>query len=575
MQGRADRRGGPHARRLTIRLAGISLALAAALVVAPAPAQPAPAADPAPASSAAPAAGFPGDGEDDIDVAPDSPRASIRRYLDQCRAGDYVEAATYLDAPQRARAPELARQLKAVLDRHLWIESETLSPLPLGDAKDGLPTGVEELGKIAGPTGPEPVHLVRRTRGGSVRWVFSRATVERVPAWYGRLKERWLRDHLPEALFRPGPRELLWWQWLALPVLLVAAWIAGRALGYVGRRAAHRVIQRTATRLDDAILERSRGPLAFAGTLFAAYVMLPWLGLYAPAEAFLDSLLRAGALLSFFWLMLRSIEATAGHLLRNAEAREEAEDAASGLTGAPPATPAVRSLVPLLSRVAQVAVVIMGIIAALSELGYPVASLIAGLGIGGVALALAAQKTVENLFGSLSIGIDRPFRVGDFIRVDQLVGTVEAIGLRSTRIRTLDRTLVTIPNGKLADMRLETFAARDRIRLACVIGVVYETTAAQLRAILEGIEGALRGHPKIWPETVVVRFSAFGTSSLDIEVMAWFETTDFDEFRAIRQELLLSFMEIVEGAGSSFAYPTQTLHLAPPPDRGNAPAAGP
>jgi MscS family membrane protein len=146
---------------------------------------------------------------------------------------------------------------------------------------------------------------------------------------------------------------------------------------------------------------------------------------------------------------------------------------------------------------------------------------------------------------------------------------VEAIGLRSTQIRTLDRTLVTFPNGRLADMRLETFAARDRMRLACIIGLVYETSPAQMRAVLAGLEEALRSHPRIWPDAVVVRFKEFGASSLDVEVMAWFQTPEWSEFQLVRQEVLLRFMEVVESAGTTFAFPTRTLHLA-----GGWPGAG-
>jgi MscS family membrane protein len=138
---------------------------------------------------------------------------------------------------------------------------------------------------------------------------------------------------------------------------------------------------------------------------------------------------------------------------------------------------------------------------------------------------------------------------------------VEAIGLRSTRIRTLDRTLITIPNGRLADMRLESLTARDRMRLACTVGLVYGTTAAQMRRVLAGLESALREHPKIWPDAVVVRFKEFAASSLDIEVMAWFQTPDWSEFQLIRQEVLLRFMEVVEAAGTSFAFPTRTVRL--------------
>jgi len=147
--------------------------------------------------------------------------------------------------------------------------------------------------------------------------------------------------------------------------------------------------------------------------------------------------------------------------------------------------------------------VIAGIVA-LAQLGVSVASLVAGLGIGGLAVALGAQKTLENLFGTLSIGVDQPMREGDFVKLYDFLGTVEQIGLRSTRIRTLDRTIVTIPNGELANQRIESYTARDRLRLATTIGVVYQTTSQQMRAILGELEAILRRHPKIWPDGLAV-----------------------------------------------------------------------
>lgn len=543
-----------HAR--SARAGAAALALGAALGITPvaaqqAPAPPPPAAAPAPAPAPSPP------------EAPDSPRAAVRDFLRLARDGRYEEAARYLDLPPRADGPLLARRLRAVLDRHLWIEPNDLSPLSLGDPRDGA--AFDEIGMIPGPSKREPVRLVRRGEGESARWLFSRSTVERVDAWYSRLEDRWLRDTLPEALLRPGPRELLWWQWLALPLLGLAGWLLGRFTSFVGRLALRPVVARTETHLDDDLLDRMRGPVTFAVALGVMSLLIPWLRLYEPAELFLDRVLSACFFAAIFWAALRVIDASADYLLQIAQARDNG---------------AGRSLAPLAGRIAKVMVVIIGIIAVLSELGYPVASLIAGLGIGGVALALAAQKTVENLFGSISIGLDRPFRVGDFVKIeDAVIGHVEAIGLRSTRVRTLDRTVVTLPNGKLADMRVESYTARDRFRLHCLIGVVYGTSAAQIREILAGLERVLREHPRIWAESMTVRFKALGTSSLDIQVMAWFEAKDWDEFVAIRQEVLLQFMEVVEAAGSSFAFPTQTVHVvderaaARPVSPGPAPSA--
>jgi MscS family membrane protein len=481
-------------------------------------------------------------------IAPDSPRAAVAAYLDLCRAGRYDAAGRYLDVQAAAgRNAVLARRLKAVLDRHAWLDLGLISPRSEGDPDDALPPHVEEIARIPGPGGGlEPVRLVRRAGPIDARWMFARRTVDRVDVWYQGLADRWLLETLPEPLLRPGPGNLFWWQWLVLPALLLVAWGIALPLGRMTRAVLVRLGARTATSLDDAVAARLAGPLTLAWTVVAASLLLPWLGLLAPAEAAVHEFLRTALFLAFFWSLLRVIDVLAAVLSRSSWAREHA---------------AARTLVPLGGRALKVAVVAMAVVAVISELGYPVASLVAGLGIGGLALALAAQKTVEHLFGSFSIGVDQPFREGDFVRIEDFVGTVEQIGLRSTRFRTLDRTLITIPNGRLADMRIESFTARDRMRLACTIGLVYGTTAAQMRQVLEGLEAVLRRHPKNWPEAVVVRFKEFGASSLDIEVMAWFTTSQWSEFQLIRQEILLQFMEVVEKAGSSFAFPTRTVHL--------------
>lgn len=482
------------------------------------------------------------------ELAPDSPRSAVAEFLGLTRAGSYEEAARFLDLPAslEGRGPELARKLKLVLDRRLWIDLEKVSPLPKGDLADGLPPEVEEIGTISGSTGkPEPVRLLHGKRSNGPVWAFSRSTVARVPAWYGTLENRGLLDHVPDSLLRPGPKDLLLWQWLALLALLLPAWWGGKAFGWATRKVLLRLASRTSTRWDDALLLRMRGPFTLAWTLVLLRAGLPFLGLYAPAEAFAVQVLKSGAIVAFFWATLRSIT-VAGDVL------SDAPWAASN-AGA-------RSFLHFSVTFGRVFVVGMGLLAAVSALGVPVNNVLAGLGIGGIAIAFAAQKTVENFFGAISIGVDQPLRVGDFVRVGEVLGTVEDIGLRSTRLRTLDRTIVTIPNGKLADMQVETFAVRDRIRMALSVGLEYGTTVAQMRAVLAQVEELLRAHPKVWPD-VIVRFVGYGNSSLNVDVWAWFQTTDFAEFRDIRQEVLLGIMEIVERNGCSFAFPTRTVHL--------------
>ena len=219
-------------------------------------------------------------------------------------------------------------------------------------------------------------------------------------------------------------------------------------------------------------------------------------------------------------------------------------------------------------------IAVTGIVAVLATLGYPVAALLGGLGLGGLAFALAAQKTLENLFGAVSIGADHLFREGDTVTIDGVTGTVEAIGLRSTRIRTPERTLVSMPNGKIADARIESFAPRDRIRLACLLQLVYDTTAAQMRTVIAGVDQVLRSEPRVAPDTIAVFFLQLGASSPDVQVIASFQTTDMSEFQRIRQDVLLRFMDVVERAGTQFAFPTQTVHIASLPS-GDADALRP
>ena len=254
----------------------------------------------------------------------------------------------------------------------------------------------------------------------------------------------------------------------------------------------------------------------------------------------------SGLVFALFWALWRTIAVFAALTLTRPWARTN---------------PATLSLLTVGSNILRGAVVALGVLAMVAALGYPVGTVLAGLGIGGLALAFGAQKTVENVFGSMALAVDQPLRVGDFVKVEDFVGTVEDIGLRSTRFRTLDRTVVSIPNGKLADQRLESFQLRDRMRLATTVGLTYATTRQQMQAVLAGFERVLRSHPRIWADEVIVKFKAFGASSLDIEVMAWFQVPTWEEFQECRQDVLLEFMRVVEEAGSSFAFPTRTIHL--------------
>lgn len=480
-----------------------------------------------------------------VSPSTDTPREAVLHFLDRARAHDYDAAAEILRAPGRTvpHATDSARQLQAVLDRFVVIEPASLSDRPEGQLDDGLPPHVEEIARIPTPDGPEPVRLVRLSSG---RWVFSRETLARVPRWYALLGHRWLRERLPDVLLRTGPLDLAWWQWVALPVLVVVSVILGRLLGLLLHWVLRSLARRTSTQLDDRLIERLGTPRNLALVSLLALWLLPSLELSARAEAVITKSTSVLLFLAVGWALLRLADVAAEFARTSRFVLQH---------------PVTLGFFPLGTGLVKLTLSLLVLAALLQYLGLPVASVVASLGIGGLAVALAAKPTLENLLGSVTLGMDQPFRPGDLIKVDDILGTVEHIGVRSTRIRTLDRTLVTLPNGKLADMKIETYSARDRMRLHCILGVEYSTTAEQIRAVLQGLESTLRAHPRIWPDDILVFFKEFAASSLNIEVMAWFQTSNWNEFLRIRQEVYLQFMQVVERAGAKFAFPTQTVHL--------------
>jgi MscS family membrane protein len=218
----------------------------------------------------------------------------------------------------------------------------------------------------------------------------------------------------------------------------------------------------------------------------------------------------------------------------------------------------------------------LGIVAAIvivliisKQLGAPLYGMVAGLGVGGLALALAAQPTIENFIGSLNLFADKPIRVGDFCRYGedptmqwQRIGHIESIGIRSTQIRGLDHTLTTIPNADFCKMQIINYSMRSRMFLLTVLGLRYETTDDQLRSVLASLRDMLTDHPQVLDEKPRVRFSGFGDFSLNVEIRVEIDTSDIDEYRAIREDIFLRVKKVVRDAGTSFAFPSRTVYNA-------------
>jgi len=331
------------------------------------------------------------------------------------------------------------------------------------------------------------------------------------------------------------------WQWLALSLLLVAA----AALVVLVRRWSRRHPP------DDSVrshLRRMAVPVAILvlGFLLRIFV-IGQIGLVGTMVAVVHLALRGIMVLAGAWLTMLLGGAIAQIIVNSPRVNPQSVDASL-----------VRIAVRLVSLVVAVLIVVEGA----RMLGLPVMGLIAGLGVGGLAVALAAQSTMENFIGSITIYADRPVRVGDFCRFGDEVGTVEQIGLRSTRIRTLGRSVVTIPNAEFSRLKLDNFSLRDNNLFRTAVSLRYETTPQQLRDVLAGVRKLLLDHPRVLEDPARVRLVEFGSHSFQLEVFAYVDSSDWNEFLGIREDLLLQIADAVEAAGTRLAVPAQTAYLA-------------
>lgn len=375
----------------------------------------------------------------------------------------------------------------------------------------------------------------------------------RIPALYDEFGFGPLEAWLPAWMLESNLFAIAVWQWLGLMTLVVLAflisWLAANAVLALGRP----LVDRSQTDFDDRLLAAVLGPLRLLiGVLVFHLGTLP-LGLAAPARRVITGMATALAFMAITWLVFRVIDIF-GNVVE-----KRFEDRGVGTAN---------RFVPLGRKTLKAALGVLAFLVAIDSFTpFDVTALIAGLDVGGIAVALAAQKTLENVFGHLMIVADHPVEEGDFCRFGDQVETVEEVGLRSTKVRTLDRTVVTVPNAEFSSMKLENFAKRDRIRFHTILGLRYETTPDQLRHVLVEIRRLLLSHAMVHPDPARVRFVGFGAYSLDIEITSYVATSDWAEFLGVREDLLLQLMDIVASSGAGFAFPSQTTYL----DRDEAP----
>ncbi len=477
----------------------------------------------------------------------DTPSGTVIGFLQNAQSGNYKAAADYLQMSASRRAtlgPELAQKLKALMDRAFVGSLRRLSDRPEGNPESGGPDQ-QAIGSFSSGDVDVPVNLVRVAEGNQKIWLFSADTLTKVPDLYDNLRAHRVEKDLPQSLVSTLFLGMPLWQWLALlaavPVAIGIGWLIVRLLAIP-----RHLWLRYTKRLDLHSYSRLSLPLLVVFAAIAHRAMESYLGL--PLLPRLYYYRTIGVLITggFFWFLLR----TTGLVLRRLQAR--AINAGRVGTG---------TLMVLGERLIKALVVVIAFFAILGVLGFNLTTALAGLGIGGIAVALAAQKTLENLFGGISVLGDEVIRVGDFCRFGDSVGTVEDISLRSTRIRTLDRTQLSIPNGALAAMNIENFNRRDKILFSPTIGVRADTTPDQLRFLLAELRQMLYGHPKIENESARIRLAGISNGSLNLEIFSYVLTRDYTEFTAIREDILLRIIEIVKNSGSDFALPSQTIRF--------------
>ena len=479
-----------------------------------------------------------------------TPHGTVVGFLQAAQSGKYNDAAQYLQLSKTERAAkgeQLAEQLHELMDDAFVGRVGSISNRREGSPDAGIPENHERVGTFRVDDSETPVDLVRvyDARAGEI-WLFSSDIVAAVPELFDQLDSDRIESRLPGFLSSKRILHTPMWRLMAflllIPVSYGLAWGIVRLSGAASRAWLRRRHQPV---LKDVLTSLAAPATLILTVIFheiGAYFLGISLLLRVYYHRLAGFLLVAGAA----WLGFRLINRWAER------ARSKALAGSGDRSG---------SIVLLGQRILKALLVIVAGLIMLSIFGVNITAAIAGLGIGSLAVAFAAQKTLENLLGGINILGDQVIRVGETCRIGDKLGTVEDISLRSTRIRTQERTELSVPNGQLANMNLENISRSDKSLFRTKIELRRETSPDRLTALLKEMRALLADHPEVDPETARVRFVGFGESSLDIEVHCFILTTQLTEFLAIREDLLLRIMKLVAAAGVEFAIPSRSLYM--------------
>jgi MscS family membrane protein len=473
-----------------------------------------------------------------------TPQGAVLGFIKSVDKEDYERAVEYLDTKQPPkRAQQLAEELKAILDWGFSGNAPKLSNKAEGELEDGLKSNRERIGVIKTSTGNYDIILERVQRGTDPQvWLFSSETLKLLPEIHRDFEYDRIEQYVPKFLRDKKLLHYPIWRWIGVILLILFAWFITWII-IVG----HRFIYRRFTKEgEEQDIKRLKGPIAVLALSLGSYIA-SLLSYALLSSLFFIRVSETLAIIGITWFCLCCVDPIANRLLRRRESVVSSGKIA---------------LARLLNKIIKVIIIIIGATFIFYMANFNLTAVITGLGVGGIAVAFAAQKTLENLFGGVMIISDQPIRVGDFCRAGDFQGTVEDIGLRSTQLRTLNRTVVSIPNGQLATMSLENFSVRDKILFRHKLQLRYETSADQLRFVIAGIRRILYEHPKVETVTARIRFTGLQNSSLELDVFAYIQETEYERFLAIQEDLLLRLTDIVEKSGTTFAFPSQTTYFA-------------
>jgi MscS family membrane protein len=476
-----------------------------------------------------------------------TPHRSVQGFLAAATKGDNETAAEYLDLRNlRGEASaltgaELARRFNVIVQRAAWAHVDQLSDNPAGASNDSLPDDQDSIGVIL-DNGREIrlfMQMVPRGDGVSI-WKVSRSTASLIPDLYKIYgypeKVEKLRESLPDV--NVLGYELFKW------VIVLSVGILAYGVVFLIAISIRRVFADSTSPLRQRIFRFLVIPFGIWVVVLSIHAVAAALGRSVTAEMW--ERLSPVPILATVWILYASM-----NLARDLYAAH-LED--SGRPGAlvllHPAANAVKMLI------AVIAIVIY-----LDKLGVNIATLLAGLGIGGIAVALALQKPMEDMLGALTLYTQQPVRVGDLCRIGESKGTIEEIGLRTTRLRTLAQTVIAVPNHRLVNQPIDNISARGSIWYRQVLSLRYETTPEQLRQVLDGVRNLLSSHERVVQDNHRVRFIEFDEHSLSVEIYAYLTTTDWPEYLELAEQLNIRILEIVSEAGTSLFMPAKALYV--------------